>query len=69
MQMVRQDDDGVDDKWPAALCLAKAGTQQINMVSKRMTLPVVKSHCEEIATPRNSVATVVNHPCLRGVWQ
>ena len=69
MQMVRQDDDGIDDKRPTALCLAEAGTQQIYIVGKRMPLPVVKSHCEEIATPRNSVATVVNHPCLRGVWQ
>jgi hypothetical protein len=64
MQMLRQDNNGVNGKGPTVLRIAKGRTQKTDVIRQHTVLSVVECYGEETGTPGNPVAAVVNHPGL-----
>ena len=61
-----QHDPAVDVKWQSPAHLAHRITQRIDMPHQQIGAAVVQAHREEIGRARNTVASVIRHPCIVG---
>ena len=50
MQVIRQDNDCIDDKWTLSLGHAKRRAKRANLIDKRARLTFRKRHGEEIGS-------------------
>src|ERR1700716_1005749 len=62
VQMIRENHNGVDRKWPCAASRLERRTQHANVVHKSGRAPVSECNREEIGSARNKVASISDHP-------
>ena len=61
MEMVRQNDEGVDMKWPGPPRFSNGVAQGVDFGHQKMGAPIEQIDREEITASRDSVAAVVRH--------
>jgi hypothetical protein len=60
-QMIRENHDSVDRKWPCAASRAECRTQRAYVVHKSVRTPVSEGDRKEVSPARNKVASISDH--------